>query len=164
MMGTSTSIWADALAAAGLLVRDESIVAFADYDFEKDDPVYGMGPLAGGKLVQRESMKEIAGKYGARTVRICYPPLCTTAIGAIPGGLLMFAGSTEVLLRRGTFRTLAELGTATMDLFSPEVAKSGELRLDLHYKDALPDFHALADRLTNENVRDELAHVVGARV
>jgi len=70
MMGTSTDPWADALAAAGLLGRGESIVAFADYDFEKDDLVYGMGPLAGAKILQRESMKRIGELYGAHTIRI----------------------------------------------------------------------------------------------
>lgn len=159
MMGTSTTLWADALAAAGLLVRDESVVAFADYDYEKDDPVYGMGPLAGGKLLQRESMKQIREQYGARTVRICYPALCTTAIGAIPGGLLMFAGTAEVLLRKGTYRGVPDLAAGTMELFG---TKGGELRLDAHYQAVLPEFHALAQRLTNDNVAMELAHVFGA--
>jgi enoyl-[acyl-carrier protein] reductase/trans-2-enoyl-CoA reductase (NAD+) len=48
-MGTSSLLWAEALAEAGLLVRDESIVSFCDYDYPPDDPVYAMGPLAGAK-------------------------------------------------------------------------------------------------------------------
>lgn len=164
MMGTSTDPWADALAAAGLLGRGESIVAFADYDFEEDDPVYGMGPLAGAKILQRESMKRIGALHGAHTIRICYPPLCTTAIGAIPGGMLMFAGSTELLLRDGTFKGLPALAEDTMAMFGGDAKESGILRLDSAYQAALPEFHALSDRLTNENLRAELSRVVGAPI
>lgn len=164
MMGTSTDPWADALASAGLLVPGESVVAFADYDFEKDDPVYGMGPLAGAKILQRESMNRIRETHGAHTIRLCYPPLCTTAIGAIPGGMLMFAGSTELLLRDGTFKGLPALAADTMAMFGDDAKKSGILRLDSAYQAALPEFHALSDRLTNENLRTELARVIGAKL
>jgi len=162
MMGTSTDPWADALAEAGLLVRGESVVAFADYDFEADDPVYGMGPLAGAKILQRESMQRIRATYGADTIRLCYPPLCTTAIGAIPGGMLMFAGSTELLLRHGTFKGLPALAEDTMAMFGQDARESGILRLDTPYQQGLPEFHALCDRLTPENLRTELGRVVGA--
>jgi enoyl-[acyl-carrier protein] reductase/trans-2-enoyl-CoA reductase (NAD+) len=160
MMGHSTAPWADALAAAGLLVRGESIVAFADYDFEPDDPVYAMGPLAGAKLLQRESMAKIGSQYGVRTVRLCYPAMNTTAIGAIPGGILMFAGTAEVMIRRGTYRNLVALARDTMPMFRRGFA-SGEVRLDDEYKAALPEFHALTGDLTNENLRERLSHVVG---
>jgi enoyl-[acyl-carrier protein] reductase/trans-2-enoyl-CoA reductase (NAD+) len=164
MMGTSTDPWADALAEAGLLVRGESVVAFADYDFEADDPVYGMGPLAGAKLLQRASMARIRAAYGVDTIRLCYPPLCTTAIGAIPGGMLMFAGSTELLLRHGTFKGLPALAEDTMAMFGKDARESGILRLDAPYQAGLPEFHALCDRLTPENLRSELAHVIGAKL
>lgn len=159
MMGTSTALWTDALSAAGLLVAGESIVAFADFDFEENDPVYGMGPLAGGKLLQRAGMTAIAAQHGVRAVRLCYPPMNTTAIGAIPGGLLMFAGSAELMLRNGTYRDLSALAADTMPLFDP--ASGSEIRFDAAYKAILPEFHALAARLTPENLRTELSHVVG---
>ena len=73
-MGSSSLLWAEPLAKAGLLAKGESIVAFCDYDFPPDDPVYAMGPLAGAKLLQRKTMAEIKGRFGARTARICYPP------------------------------------------------------------------------------------------
>jgi enoyl-[acyl-carrier protein] reductase/trans-2-enoyl-CoA reductase (NAD+) len=161
MMGTSTTPWADALADAGLLVPGRSVVAFADYDFEPDDPVYGMGPLAGAKLLQRQAMRAIRERHGVDTVRLCYPPLNTTAIGAIPGGLLMFAGTAELLLRAGTYRDIPTLAEDTMAMFDEPVRLSGELRLDTHYKAVLAEFHALSARLTNDNVRSELSHVFG---
>lgn len=164
MMGTSTDPWADALAAAGLLVPGESVVAFADYDFESDDPVYGMGPLAGAKLLARESMKRIRDTHGARTIRICYPPLCTTAIGAIPGGMLMYAGTAQLLLRDGTYKGLPALAEDTMAIFASAAQESGILRLDTAYQAALPEFHALSARLTNENLGAELSRVIGARL
>jgi enoyl-[acyl-carrier protein] reductase/trans-2-enoyl-CoA reductase (NAD+) len=164
MMGTSTTPWADALAEAGLLVPGRSVVAFADYDFEPDDPVYGMGPLAGAKLLQREAMRAIRERHGVDTVRLCYPPLSTTAIGAIPGGLLMFAGTAELLLRAGTYRDIPTLARDTMAMFGQDARRSGELRLDAHYKAVLPEFHALSARLTNDNVRAELGHVFGGNL
>jgi enoyl-[acyl-carrier protein] reductase/trans-2-enoyl-CoA reductase (NAD+) len=149
MMGTSTDPWADALAAAGLLVPGESVVAFADYDFESDDPVYGMGPLAGAKILARESMTRIRDTHGARTIRICYPPLCTTA---------------QLLLRDGTYKGLPALAEDTMAIFGSAAQESGILRLDTAYQAALPEFHALSARLTNENLGAELSRVIGARL
>lgn len=160
MMGTSTAPWADALADAGLLVKGESLVAFADYDFEPDDPVYAMGPLAGAKVLQRESMTKIAGRYGVRTVRLCYPAMNTTAIGAIPGGLLMFAASAEILIARGAYRNITTLARDTMPLFRKGFDAS-ELRLDGEYRAVLPEFHVLTDDLTNENIHERLSRVVG---
>jgi enoyl-[acyl-carrier protein] reductase/trans-2-enoyl-CoA reductase (NAD+) len=55
-MGSSSLLWAEPLAEAGLLVRGESLVAFCDYDYPPDDPVYAMGPLAGAKQLQRKTM------------------------------------------------------------------------------------------------------------
>ena len=81
-MGSSSLIWAEPLASAGLLARGESVVAFCDYDFPPDDPVYAMGPLAGAKILQRKTMGEIKDRFGVRTARICYPPVATTALGA----------------------------------------------------------------------------------
>jgi enoyl-[acyl-carrier protein] reductase/trans-2-enoyl-CoA reductase (NAD+) len=89
-MGASTWLWAEALARAGLLGAERSLVAFCDYDFPPDDPVYGMGPLADAKRAQRESLERIATSFGARVARICYPAMATTALGAIPGGLFLY--------------------------------------------------------------------------
>jgi len=160
MMGTSTNPWADALASAGLLRAGESTVAFADYDYEPDDPVYALGPLAGAKLLQRESMARIAKEHRVRTVRLCYPAMNTTAIGAIPGGTLMFAGSAQKLLERGTYRNLLELARDTMPLYRAGFDAS-ELRLDDEYRAVLPGFHELAESLDNANVHSELSRVIG---
>jgi enoyl-[acyl-carrier protein] reductase / trans-2-enoyl-CoA reductase (NAD+) len=162
LMGTSTLPWVEALAEAKLLVPGRSVVSFADYDFSSDDPVYGMGPLAGAKVLQREAMKQIHERFGVACVRLCYPPLNTTAIGAIPGGLLMFAGTAECLLRAGTYRSIPDLAADTMAMFGASARQDGVLWMDAHYKAVLPEFHRLSERLDNENVRTELAHVVGA--
>lgn len=146
-MGSSSLLWAEPLAAAGLLVRDESIVAFCDYDYPPDDPVYAMGPLAGAKQLQRQTMGQIREQFGARTARICYPPVATTALGAIPGGLLMFALSAQILKERGQYRDVMELGYDSMEVFRPSF-ESGELHLDGAYKAALPEFHARKATLT----------------
>jgi enoyl-[acyl-carrier protein] reductase/trans-2-enoyl-CoA reductase (NAD+) len=159
-MGRSTDPWADALAAAGLLVRGESLVAFADYEFEPTDPVYGMGPLAAAKLMQRESLARIHRAYGVRTTRLCYPPMCTTAIGAIPGGLLKFAGSAELMLREGTYKNLAALAADTIPAFDARFTDEA-LHLDLPYKAVRRAFDQLVDGLDNDNLRERLAHVVG---
>ncbi len=160
MMGTSTVPWAEALAAAGLLVRGESIVAFADYDFEPDDPVYGMGPLAGAKVLQRECMAKIHADYGVRTVRLCYPAMNTTAIGAIPGGMLMFALTAQILLERSQYADLPALARETMALFR-RGDSSDTLRMDAAFMATRPEFHVRAARLTPGNVREELHNVFG---
>jgi enoyl-[acyl-carrier protein] reductase/trans-2-enoyl-CoA reductase (NAD+) len=159
-MGRSTDPWADALAAAGLLVANESLVAFADYEFEPSDPVYGMGPLAGAKVLQRESLARIRAQHGVRTTRLCYPPMCTTAIGAIPGGLLKFAGSAELMLRAGTYKNLAALAADSIPAFRPEFTDEA-LYLDLAYKAVRRDFDALIADVSADNLRDKLRTVVG---
>ena len=150
-MGSSSLLWAEPLARAGFIVKGESVVAFCDYDFPPDDPVYAMGPLAGAKVLQRKTMGEIKDRFGARTARICYPPVATTALGAIPGGLLMYALSTQVLKERGQFRDVMELGRDSMALFAPGW-DGGELHLDDAYKAALPEFNARKDHLGNADI------------
>ncbi len=152
-MGTSTSLWATPLADAGLLRRDRSVVAFTDYDFEEDDPVYGKGPLAGAKILQRKSMEEIRDKYGAKTVRLCYPAMDTTAIGAIPGGLLMFALSAVILDERNEFKNLPALAFETVSIFKEEYSDS-ELRMDREFQTILPEFHRRAEELQPEEIHD----------
>jgi len=152
-MGTSTSLWADPLAEAGLLARGESVVAFCDYDFEPDDPVYAMGPLAGAKKLQRESMARIRERQGVKTVRICYPAVATTALGAIPGGLLMYGLSAQILKEQGRYQDVMELGAGTMRLFAPDF-DSDILRLDEAYQAALPEFHRRKDTLSPEGLAD----------
>ncbi len=152
-MGTSTALWADPLAKAGLLKSGVSIVAFTDYDFEEDDPVYGMGPLAGAKILQRKSMEEIRKKYGAKTVRLCYPAMDTTAIGAIPGGLLMFALSAVILDEKKGFKNLSTLAFETVGIFE-EKFDNRELRMDREFQTILPEFHKRAEELKAEEIRD----------
>ena len=43
-----------------------------------------------------------------------------------------------------------------------DARESGILRLDTPYQAGLPEFHALCDRLTPENLRTELGRVIGA--
>ncbi len=150
-MGSSSLLWTEPLAEAGLIAKDESIVAFCDYDYPPDDPVYAMGPLAGAKVLQRKTMGEIHERFGARTARICYPPVATTALGAIPGGLLMYALSAEILKERGQYRDVMELGYDTMEIFKPSW-KGGDLPLDEAYKAALPEFHARKATLSNDDL------------
>jgi enoyl-[acyl-carrier protein] reductase/trans-2-enoyl-CoA reductase (NAD+) len=145
-MGSSSLLWAEPLANAGFIVRGESVVAFCDYDYPPDDPVYAMGPLAGAKVLQRKTMAEIHERFGAHTARVCYPPVATTALGAIPGGLLMYALSAQILKERGEYRDVMELGTATMPIFGGALP-AGELRLDDAYKACLPEFHRRKDAL-----------------
>lgn len=154
-MGSSSLLWAEPLAKAGLLAKGESIVAFCDYDYPPDDPVYAMGPLAGAKQLQRKTMGEIRERFGARTVRICYPPVATTALGAIPGGLLMFALSAQILKERGQYRDVMELGFDSMEMFQPSF-EGAELHLDDAYKAALPEFHARKATLTGADLPEAL--------
>ncbi len=150
-MGSSSLLWAEPLARAGFIARGESVVAFCDYDYPADDPVYAMGPLAGAKTLQRKTMGEIEQRFGARTVRVCYPPVATTALGAIPGGLLMYGLSAQILKDRGEYRDVMELGAASMALFGAGFT-GGELRLDDAYRAALPEFHARKDTLTDADL------------
>lgn len=145
-MGSSSLLWAEPLAAAGLLAPGESTVSFCDYDYEADDPVYAMGPLAGAKVIQRETMATIREKFGVRTVRLCYPAVCTTALGAIPGGLAMYTISAQILKERGEYQSIEDLAAATIALFR-EPSVGGELRLDEAYQRCLPEWHRRKDAL-----------------
>lgn len=150
-MGTSSLIWAEPLAAAGLLVPGESVVAFCDYDFEEDDPVYGMGPLAGAKQIQRKSMAEIRDRFGVRTARVCYPPVATTALGAIPGGLMMYGLSAVILKEHGQFKDVIDLARDTMEIWCPGW-DGADLRTDAAYQAILPEFHARKSHLTPADI------------
>jgi enoyl-[acyl-carrier protein] reductase/trans-2-enoyl-CoA reductase (NAD+) len=75
----------------------------------------------------------------------------TTALGAIPGGLLMYALSAQILKERGQYRDVMELGFDSMKIFEPGFT-APELRLDDAYRATLPEFHARKDRLTNADL------------
>jgi enoyl-[acyl-carrier protein] reductase / trans-2-enoyl-CoA reductase (NAD+) len=139
-MGTSSLLWTEPLAAAGLMVRGESTVSFCDYDFEHDDPVYAMGPLAGAKILQRETMAQIRERFGARTVRLCYPAMGTTALGAIPGGMLMYALTAQILRERGDYVALEELAEQSTAVWRKPFP-DGELRMDQAFQRTWPEFH-----------------------
>ncbi len=153
LMGTSTELWANALAEAKLLTK-RSVVAFADYDFEPDNPVYGMGPLAGAKRLQRESMKRLRATYGVRGVRVCYPAMNTTALSIIPGGLLMYA-ATAHLLGQGR-ASLPALAAATMPIFAAD-GPQDELRLDGDYQAIVPRAKAAVRDIDSDNWRALIA-------
>lgn len=159
-MGHSSDPWAAALAEAGLLVKGESLVAFADYEFEPNDPVYGMGPLARAKVIQRESLAKIQAQYGVRTTRLCYPPMCTTAIGAIPGGLLKFAVTAQLMLANKSYQNLTALASGSMPAFRTEF-RDEALHVDNAYKAVRPGFDAFVSELTEENLRSKLSLVLG---
>jgi enoyl-[acyl-carrier protein] reductase/trans-2-enoyl-CoA reductase (NAD+) len=155
MMGSSSLLWAEPLAEAGLLVAGESVVAFCDYDFPANDPVYAMGPLAGAKILQRETMAQISERFGARTVRLCYPAMATTALGAIPGGALMYALSAQILMEQGAYKGIGELAADTMALFGDGASDGelrGELRLDTAYQACLDEFNERKDALLPSDV------------
>lgn len=150
-MGTSSLIWAEPLAAAGLLVRGESVVAFCDYDYPASDPVYAMGPLAGAKILQRETMKTIADRFGATTARLCYPAVATTALGAIPGGLLMYGLTAQILRERETYADLLDLGAGSMKIFHKGY-DGADVRLDTAYQETLPEFFRRRDAMVPGDV------------
>ncbi|HVY44481.1 MAG TPA: hypothetical protein VHB21_01330, partial [Minicystis sp.] len=160
-MGTSSLFWAEPLAHAGLLAAGESLVAFCDYDYPADDPVYAMGPLAGAKQLQRKTMHEIASRYGVKTARLCYPPMATTALGAIPGGSLMYALSAEILHERGAYKTIPELAFETMPAFRFDY-DGRDLRLDTAYQACLPEFHRRKETLTSADLPGCFAKLYGA--
>lgn len=159
-MGSSTGPWADALGAAGLLTRGESVVAFTDYQYEHDDPVYAMGPLRRAKDLHRESLRRVEAQHGVRVARICYPAMNTTALGAIPGGTLMFAGTASVLLEHGKYKNLAELARETLPIFDPAY-RDFDVPLDTDYQSLLMKFHARKASLCAENARDVVGAVFG---
>lgn len=150
-MGTSSLPWAEALAAKGLLIHGESVVGFCDYDYPKDDPVYAMGPLAGAKILQRETMSKIRERFGAKTARLCYPAVATTALGAIPGGLLMFGLTGEILKERGKFKDIPQLSREAMVIFEKDY-QSSDVRLDADYQETLPEFFARRDGLDSADI------------
>ncbi len=158
-MGTSSLVWAEALGAEGLLGKD-SIVAFCDYDFEHDDPVYAMGPLAGAKQLQRESMAQIRERFGARTARLNYPAMATTAIGAIPGGLMMFALTCQILRERGQYQDLMTLAHHSMDMFKSSW-DGQDLPLDKDYQVVLPEFHRRKAAMTPGDLPEAFRLVYG---
>jgi enoyl-[acyl-carrier protein] reductase/trans-2-enoyl-CoA reductase (NAD+) len=159
MMGSGAWLWSEQLAAKGLL-SNESIVAFADYDYEPDDPVYAKSPLSLAKNQQRERMKQIREQWGARTVRICYPAMNTTAIGTIPGGCLMFAGNAQVGIKNGTYKNLRELARDTMQMW--HAGETGrELRLDVEYQKGLAEFHELKRDISETNYLERIKDVIG---
>jgi enoyl-[acyl-carrier protein] reductase / trans-2-enoyl-CoA reductase (NAD+) len=160
MMGSGAYLWSEQLAAAGLLVPGESVVAFADYDYEKDDPVYAKGPLAMAKNLQRERMDDIHQKYGVRTVRLCYPVMNTTAIGTIPGGCVMFAGNAQVGIKNGTYRNLRQLARDTMQMWQ-KGETSRELRMDVEYQKGLAEFHELKRDISETNYLDRIKDMIG---
>jgi enoyl-[acyl-carrier protein] reductase/trans-2-enoyl-CoA reductase (NAD+) len=151
-MGRSTLPWAEALDAAGLLVPGESLVAFTDYEYEPDDPVYALGPLAKAKILQRESMTEIKRRFGVRTARLAYPAMNTTALGAIPGGTLMFAGTAQLLLEQGTYQSIPQLARASVPLFDRGFTDY-DVRYDLAFQSVLTEFHRRKALLTPENAK-----------
>ena len=162
-MGTSTTLWVEALAAAGLVAAGESIVGFCDYDYEADDPVYGMGPLAGAKVLQREAMQQLKERYGIRPARICYPPMATTALGAIPGGMLMYALSAQLLMEQNSYRSIAQLAHDSMVLFDNGF-EAEQLRLDGAYKQVLPEFHKRRQAMVVADVPAAFAALFGQRL
>ena len=150
-MGFSTELWIDKLAEAGLIASGESIVSFCDYDFEKDDPVYAMGPLAGAKILQREKMEALRKRHNIAAVGLCYPAMPTTALGAIPGGCLMYGLSAQILREQGNYQNLPALAKASMAMFQGACAPSA-LRLDEAYQACLPEFHRRKKELAADSV------------
>ncbi len=150
-MGTSSLLWAEPLSEAGLLARGESVVAFCDYDYPKDDPVYAMGPLAGAKQLQRKTMAEIAERFGTKTARLCYPAVATTALGAIPGGLLMYALTGQILKERNQLKGIVELSAESMVIFD-KAYDGRDVRLDADYQETLPEFFKRRDALQPSDI------------
>ncbi len=159
-MGTSSLLWAEPLAEAGLLAKGESVVAFCDYDYPKDDPVYAMGPLAGAKQLQRKTMAEIKERFGVKTARLCYPAVATTALGAIPGGLLMYALTGQILAERGQLRGIPELARESMAIFEKRY-DGADVRLDAAYQETLPEFFKRRDALTPGDIPGAFAKLYG---
>ncbi len=159
-MGRSTDPWADALAEAGLLRRGESVVAFTDYRYEDDDPLYAMGPLRGAKDQHRRSLLRLQAEYGVRVARLCYPAMNTTALGAIPGGTLMFAGSAAVLLDRGKYKNLRALAHETLPIFDGS-AHDFDVAIDADFQDCLMEFHRRKATLAPDTARAAVGHVFG---
>jgi enoyl-[acyl-carrier protein] reductase / trans-2-enoyl-CoA reductase (NAD+) len=159
-MGTSSLLWAEPLAKAEILKRGASVVAFCDYDYPPEDPVYAMGPLAGAKLLQRDTMAQIRERFGAKTARLCYPAVATTALGAIPGGLLMFGLTAQILHERGQFKDIPELTRGAVAMFEATYDGS-DVRLDAEYQETLPEFFKRRDALQPEDVPGAFSALFG---
>ena len=160
-MGSSTLMWAEPLAQAGLFSPGESMISFCDYDFPPDDPVYAMGPLAGAKKLQRESLVQIRERFSVKTARLCYPPVATTALGAIPGGLLMYGLSAQILKERGEFKDLVALGHESMDIFKADFT-GFDVHLDREYQGILPEFHRRKAKLSAKDLPGAFGLLFGA--
>jgi len=61
--------------------------------FLNRDTAFYMGP----EEIARSTRFAVFFIAMRRTARVCYPPVATTALGAIPGGLLMYALSAQIL-------------------------------------------------------------------
>jgi enoyl-[acyl-carrier protein] reductase/trans-2-enoyl-CoA reductase (NAD+) len=145
-MGSSSLLWAEPFVAAGLLVRGESIGAFRDNDYPPDDPVDAMGPLVAAKQLHRQTMSQVSAPVGARTARLCYPPIATPALGAIPGGLLTCGLSAQLIKERGRYRDVMEFGHESTEILGPSW-DLGELYLDEAHEAAVPESQARKARL-----------------
>jgi enoyl-[acyl-carrier protein] reductase/trans-2-enoyl-CoA reductase (NAD+) len=119
-----------------------------------------MGPLAGAKLLQRETMKTIHDRHGVTTARLCYPAVATTALGAIPGGLLMYGLTAQILRERGTYRDLVDLGRGSMAIFAKGYA-GDDVRLDAAYQETLPEFFARRDAMAPDDVPGAFSALFG---
>ena len=105
-------------------------------------------------------MQQIADDFGARCVRLCYPAMPTTALGAIPGGTLMYALTGQILAERDELLTVDELGRDTMKLWIEPLPEK-ELRLDEAYQKTLPEFYKRRDALKPEDIPEAFSALHG---
>eukprot|EP01065_Artemidia_motanka_P036458 TRINITY_DN44388_c0_g1_i1.p1 TRINITY_DN44388_c0_g1~~TRINITY_DN44388_c0_g1_i1.p1 ORF type:complete len:384 (+),score=118.71 TRINITY_DN44388_c0_g1_i1:61-1212(+) len=139
LMGSALQTeWADALASAGLLKSGESALCFCDYDFPDWDEVYAQGPLADAKVDQRRALPGLADKHEVSAVSLKYPAMSTTALGVIPGGLLLYAGTAELLLKRQQLRSTLDLAGDTVAKLWPAAPGARDIRLDQAFQSVLP--------------------------
>ena len=87
----------------------------------------------------------------AATLRLTHPAVATTALGAIPGGLLMFAMTGQILQERGQYKGIPQLSVDAMHMFKAGFTAS-EIRLDGAYQATLPEFYTRRDALTNDDL------------
>eukprot|EP01062_Namystynia_karyoxenos_P043376 TRINITY_DN31786_c0_g1_i1.p1 TRINITY_DN31786_c0_g1~~TRINITY_DN31786_c0_g1_i1.p1 ORF type:complete len:420 (+),score=106.10 TRINITY_DN31786_c0_g1_i1:94-1260(+) len=150
LMGSAPqTAWAAALAGEGLL-SSASVLAFCDYDYPNWDPVYAHGPLAGAKQAQRGELRQLRAQYSARPASLCFPPMPTSALGAIPGGLLLYAATAELLLRSGrsdSLRSCGELAASAVSQLWPHPESlptvgyvSVFVRMDNDFQHVLADY------------------------
>jgi enoyl-[acyl-carrier protein] reductase/trans-2-enoyl-CoA reductase (NAD+) len=86
--------------------------------------------------------------------------MATTAIGAIPGGLMMFALTAQILKERGQYQDLMTLAYHSMDLFKANW-DGKDLPLDRDYQIVLPEFHARKAAMTPADLPDAFRLVYG---